>query len=247
MSRQTKTTLKGNNMPDNQDNDNQNSSNETVDSEDKPMSSKQFNQALSAREKAFEKRLAKQQEDFTKLLERLAPPPKEEPALSRTSELERTVKDLSKQLQERDTREKASNLRKVAEQSLRSHGIDAEFTEHALAYLVDAKQAIKYDEDGNVIMVLNGMPYDSIDEGMAVWAQSRDAKLYKKPTGAAGSGDGNRRGASTLDQMQKSGQLSLKHREDSDKSFNAQDPKLTLERSSKVALSQLLAQKLSKI
>jgi len=235
-------------MPDNNDNqDNQNDSSNTVDSEDKPMSSKQFNQALSAREKAFEKRLAKQQEEFTKLIERLAPPAKEEPQLSRTSELERTVKDLSKQLQERDSREKASNLRKLAEQSLRAHGIDAEFTEHALAYLVDAKQAIKYDEDGNVVMVLNGMPYENLDEGMAVWAQSRDAKLYKKPTGAAGSGDGNRRsGSSTLDQMQKSGKLDLKHREDSDKSFNAQDPKLTLERSSKVALSQLLAQKLSK-
>lgn len=237
-------------MPDNQDNnsDDQNHDNSNAgDSEDKPMSSKQFNQALSARERAFEKRLNKQQEDFNKILERLAPPAKEEPALSRTAELERTVKDLSKQLQERDSREKASNLRKVAEQTLRAHGIDAEFTDHALAYLVDAKQAIKYDQEGNVVMVLNGMTYDSLDEGMAVWSQSRDAKLYKKATGAAGSGDGNRRNASaTLDQMQKSGKLDLKHREDSDKSFNAQDPKLTLERSSKIALGQLLAQKLSK-
>ena len=217
-----------------------------VETDEKPLTSKQFNQALSAREKAFEKRLIKQQDDFNKIMQGYLPPPKDEPALSRTSELEKTVKELSKQLQDRDAREKTNNLRKAAEQSLKAHGIDSEFSEHALAYLVDAKQAIKYDSDGNLIMVLNGIEYDSIDEGMTVWAQSRDAKLYKKPTAAQGSGDTNRKNVSSaIEQMNKTGQLDIKRREGWAEKFDPQDPKSSLDKNSRVALSQLLAQKLS--
>lgn len=237
-------------MPDNKnDNNNAPDANVTDDNstESSYLTSQQFNQAMSARERAFEKKMSKLMEENAKLLERFAPAAKEEPALSRTAELERTVKDLSKNIQERDARDKASNLRKRAENSLRQHGIDAEFSEHALAYLVDAKQAIKYDDDGNLIMVLNGVEYDDLDAGMAVWSQSRDAKLYKKPTGASGSGDGNRSNNSeVLDQMNKSGKLDLKYRPDADTTFNGQNPKLSLDRQSKLALTQLLNQKLSK-
>lgn len=230
------------NNNDNTPDSNLNDEVETI--EDKPMSSKQFNQALSARERAFEKRLAKQQEDFNKILERLAPPVKEEPQLSRLAEVERTNKELSKRLQERDDRDRSETMRKVTERSLRAHGIDAEFTDHALAYLIDAKKAIKYDEDGNVVMVLNGMTYDDLDEGMAAWSLTKDAKLYRKPTAAQGSGDGNRRNA--LESMKKSGTLDLKRREDADKTFTAENPKTSLDRSSRAALNQILIEKLSK-
>ena len=51
------------------------------------MTSEQFNKALSAREKSFEKRLAQQQLEFKEILERIAPPKQvEEKEKSRTSQ-----------------------------------------------------------------------------------------------------------------------------------------------------------------
>ena len=213
---------------------------ETTSEVEKPMTAEQFNKALSSRERAFEKRLAAQQSKFEELIGRLAPPPKEEKELSRTAELEKTVKELSKNLQERDARDKAMSLRQTAEQALLSHGIDAEFRDHALAYLVDHKQAIRYDSDGQIVMVVNGVEYDDLDAGMAVWANSRDAKLYKKASGAAGSGDRNRTGSA--DTNNPANTLELKRREDWQKSG---EQKLTLTRESKANLQSLLAKKLS--
>lgn len=215
--------------------------------DDKPqyLTSEQFNKALSARERAFEKKMQKLMEDNAKLVEKLSTGTKqEEEKLSRTAELERTVKELSKNIQQRDARDKANNLRKATEQSLRNHGVDPEFAEHALAYLIDAKQAVKYDDEGNMVMVLNGITYDDLEEGMAVWAQSRDAKLYKKPTNTQGSGDVGSKRFSQSDNFAKNGQIDLKRSENLVKNFNVSDPKLTLDRNTKSALSQLLGKKL---
>ena len=213
--------------------------------EDKPMTAKQFNSAITAKEKAFEKRLEKQQADFLKTLQGLAPEKKEEPALSRTAELEKTIKELSKNVQDRDARDKTNNLRTLTERALKEHGVDPEFTDHALAFLVDAKKAVRYDEDGNVVMVVNGMTYDSLDEGMAAWSQTRDAKLYRKPTESKGSGSTDRRNIQN-NQFKKDGTIDLKRREDADKNFSVHDPKSSLDRTSRAMLSGLLAQKLSK-
>lgn len=202
------------------------------------MTAEQFNKAMSARERAFEKKMAKREEEFTKMIERFAPPAKEEKELSRTAELERTVKDLSKNIQERDARDKSMSLRRTAEHALKSHGIDNEFTEHALAYLIDAKNAIRHDEDGNIIMVLNGVEYEDLDTGMAVWSASRDAKLYKSATGSKGSGDGNRKINSN--DTPKNGDFELKRIDDWEKSNKS----LTIKRESKIALNNLISQKL---
>ena len=72
--------------------------------------------------------MQKQQEDFAKMIERFSPPAKEEKELSRTAELERTVKDLSRNIQDRDSRDKAAHLRKLADVSARANGIDPEFS-----------------------------------------------------------------------------------------------------------------------
>lgn len=209
------------------------------------MTAEQFNKALSSREKAFEKRLAQQQSKFEELLTRLAPPPKEEKELSRTAELEKTVKELSRSLQERDSRERDQNLRRMAEQTALQFGIDPEYREHALAYLIDHKKAIRYDSDGSVIFELNGQIYDSVEDGMAAWANSKDAKAYKKPTGAHGSGDGNRR--NPMPNVTPQGQLDLKRRENWQETRDIQGKSaLTLDQQSKIALSQLVAQKLKK-
>lgn len=218
---------------------------EVDDAGEKPQSkyltAEDFNRALSNRERAFEKRIAKQQEDFQKLLERFAPPAKEEPQLSRTAELEKTVKELSRSLKDRDERDRQDSLRRTVERSLKSHGIDPEYVDHALAFLVDARKAVKYDSEGNMVMEINGMAYDDIDEGMSVWANSREAKLYKKPTNAKGSGDQNRRGASSNEDSDK---ITLKRKEGWNESKDINKSSLTKE--TRIAIQKLIGPALLK-
>lgn len=204
--------------------------------EEKPMTAKQFNQALSARERAFEKRLARMQEEHNAVLAKLLPK-QEEPQLSQTAELKRTVSDLQKRLNEQDAREKSYKLRQAAAQELRSRGIDGEYTEHCLAYLMDAKQAIKYDQEGNMVFVIDNIEY-ALSEGAELWSGSKDAKLYKRPTGAQGSG------SSSFRANQKGTPSSIELKRDENKIKNFDGSQSTLDRNSRERLSSLLSKKL---
>jgi hypothetical protein len=216
-----------------------------------PMTAEQFNRAMTAKEKAFEKRLAKQQEEFQSMLKTFVPAPKEEPQLSRTAELEKTVKELSRTLQERDQSEKAARLRSVTEKALINAGVAAEFGEHAVSFLLDAKKAVRYDSSGQIIMTVGGIEYEDLTEGMQAWAATNDAKIYKKPSQAVGSGDTTRRAgqrgtyATASNIISPNGQINIKRRADADKIFDAHNPRSSsLSRESKIVLSEIVGRKL---
>jgi hypothetical protein len=225
---------------------NQDNQETMVDPQEKPMSIKQFNSAISAREKAFEARLAKQQEEFTALLKQFAPKQEQEKEekLSRTAQLEQEVKEMKAARAADLAAARENNLRRVVEQSVRKHGISSDFAEHALTYLVDGKKAVKYNADGELVFSLNGVDYDSVDAGIEAWSSTKEAKLYKPATNVSGSGDRDRSRGSLLDAATRTGQLDLKQKPEADKKFSVKDPKLSYDRQSQIALQQLLQKKL---
>jgi hypothetical protein len=142
----------------------------------------------------FAIREQKLMDKFTKLLENRLPKPKaEDPEkLSFTRELEKQVKELSTNIQQRDAREKDQSLRSTVIDAARVSGFDRDFEDHLVAYLVDAKKLVRYAEDGSIQMTVNGVVYDSVQKGMQAFSSTKDAKLYRPATGAQGTGDRNK-------------------------------------------------------
>lgn len=167
---------------------NQDKSITTPEVTDKPdlLTRDQFNEEWAQRE-------AKLVSKFEKLLDQRAaaakPTPEVEEKLSRTAELEKQVANLSKNVQDRDARDRDQALRSATLEGLRTIGINRDFEDHALSFLVDAKKMIKQTSDGSLQMTVGGVVYDDINAGMQAWNKTKDAKLYKPGSGAAGTGD----------------------------------------------------------
>lgn len=213
--------------------------------EPKFLTSEEVNRAISVREKAFEKRIAKIQEEHLKTLEKLVPSAKpEEKELSRTAELEKQVRELSKINSDNAAKDKAAIMRKSTEAALRDQGIAPDFMDHALAYLIDAKNSVRYDSDGSLTMTVAGTTYD-LHDAIAAWVETGDAAIFKRASGAKGSGDRDKKNSNS---KESTNALELKHREGWDKSdFTSGKNALTLTRDSKAALQRLVSKKLQQL
>jgi hypothetical protein len=171
--------------------------NEQNQNTDTTQETSQESPAYLTREQAdaeFAVREQKMMAKFEKLLEnRMPKPPKvDEEKLSRTAEMEKQIKELSTNIQQRDAREKDQSLRSTVVDAARTAGFDRDFEDHLVAYLVDAKKLVRYAEDGSIQMTVGGVVYYSVKAGMQAFSATRDAKLYRPATGAQGTGDRNK-------------------------------------------------------
>ena len=165
--------------------------------ENKPnfMTNEQFDAAIKRRESALEKKFEKKLAELTRTQ---APKVDEDKELSRTAVLEKRLQEMTKREQDRDLRERDSSLRNKTINELHKAGIAPEYSEHALAYLVDAKKMIRYSEDGNPVMQVGLDEFDDLAAGIQFWANTKEAKLYKLPSGTSGSGDGKKTTQKTI-------------------------------------------------
>lgn len=172
------------------------------------ITSEQLNKAISARFKAFDTKLTKQLDGFLESIKLPTPPKDKEPDLppkdgdaddrfakfersmkARQTKLENQIKERDEQIgQERSARQ-VERMRRVAQDELASIGIEGTRGAHALGFLVDATKKVKIGEDGSPVFVdADGLEVP-LRDGLADWAKTEDAALYRAPKGSAGSGE----------------------------------------------------------
>lgn len=177
----------------------------------KYMTPEQFNRAFSAREKAFEKKLASMLDDKFSKFAPAAPAKKPDeggdgdgepgdngmtPAManmmksfkSRMTKLENDNKGLRSELSEERNQANKEKMRREVLENLGKHGIEGIHGTHAMGHLVDAAGKVRLSDDGTPVFH-NGDFETSLEEGLEEWAKSEEASLYRPPKPDQGSGE----------------------------------------------------------
>lgn len=113
---------------------------------------------------------------------------KVDPQLSRTKELEKTVKALLEKDKAREAELERQKINTSLTDELLKNGINGSFAKHAVGFLVNTEQAIHKNEDGEVVVRINNVDYD-LPTGIAMWSKSEDAQVYMAPKNIKGAGN----------------------------------------------------------
>jgi len=103
---------------------------------------------------------------------------------SETAELKKQIALLLEKDQKRETELRNERSDKALTDALLSNGIASSRLPHAKAWLRDR---VRYDDDGALRFSHDHIDYD-LPDGLARWAKTPDAELYRASTGAQGSG-----------------------------------------------------------
>jgi hypothetical protein len=110
--------------------------------------------------------------------------------LKRIAEVEGRAKSAEDTAAAEKARARDGDMRRRLADALASHGIDGARAKHAVGFLVDAQKLVRLAEDGESILFKDADSGDvDLATGLKAWVKTEDGKLYKPPSGAAGSGD----------------------------------------------------------
>lgn len=101
-------------------------------------------------------------------------------------ELKKQVKLLMDRQAKADAEAAELKLQSTLRENFTKHGIDPRHVDHAIAY-AKHNQLVKYDDDGNVVMKVNQIDMP-LQDAVAHWVKTDDAKLYLAPRNVQGSG-----------------------------------------------------------
>lgn len=162
-------------MVDNKENDNQ----QDLDEQDKPITVRQLNQALTNYRRQTEK-------DFQKALAALSQ--REEPTTNQKDEtltLREQIKALQEKDRQRDALLKQELMNKSINDVLSKNGIDSKYLSFAFKAV---KDDISYDQDGTLVMKDHYGVNVPLSEALSNWSKSEQAEIFRSPKNIQGSG-----------------------------------------------------------
>jgi hypothetical protein len=110
--------------------------------------------------------------------------------LKRIAEVEGRAKTAEDTAAAEKARARDGDMRRRLADALAGHGIDGARAKHAVGFLVDAQKLVRLGEDNESIVFKDADSGDvDLATGLKAWIKTEDGKLYKPPSGAAGSGD----------------------------------------------------------
>lgn len=101
-------------------------------------------------------------------------------------ELKKQVKMLLDRQQKADAEAAELKLQTSLRDNFTKHGIDPRHVDHAIAF-AKHNQLVRYDDDGSVVMKVNQIDMP-LQDAVAHWVKTDEAKLYLAPRGVQGSG-----------------------------------------------------------
>lgn len=150
------------------------------------------NSAITNRNRQFEGKL---DEKFTRLEALLAPKSEvsEEPSKPSKVSMDPKVMQLENQLkalQAERHKSRDQSLKARTQQLLIEQGVNPKAIKPLIAMLVDAERTISYASDDSDDIIFKQADYHvPLQDGVAGWLKSEDAKPFIAPIGAVGSGD----------------------------------------------------------
>lgn len=172
------------------------------------VTEEQLNRAITARFGELSKKLEKSfGETFTKALDEklssFAPKGNEDESKPASPLEHPEVKGVLKQMQELQSRLKASEEREAAAkakardtqlrqqvgEALASAGIkDSMRAKHALKFLVDGEKLVAWDDESERLVFRDSDGFVDFNTGLKGWLKSEDAKMYLPPPDTSGAG-----------------------------------------------------------
>ncbi len=151
-----------------------------LDEADKPITARQLNQALTNYRRQIEK-------DMQKVLQgvQAATSPKEETVKDETLTLREQIKALQEKDRQRDSQLKQELLNKSVRDNLSKSGIDSRYLDFAYKAVRDD---ISWDVDGTLVMKDSFGVNVPLSEGLASWAKSEGAGIFRAAKEVSGSG-----------------------------------------------------------
>lgn len=112
------------------------------------------------------------------------------------AQIAKLEKDLEEQKSARlraEEKEKSAKLEGSARDALIKAGVPAERVGHAMAFIHNAQNRVRFDDKGAVGLHFQREGYEEIvpiEKGVAEWLKTTDGKAFLPPSGAQGTGTG---------------------------------------------------------
>lgn len=161
------------------DKENLESNLDPVDEQDKPITSRQLNQALTNYRRQIEK-------DMQKVLQGIQfAQPKEESPKDENLSLREQIKALQEKDRQREAAFRQETLGKTSREHLAKNGIDSRYLEQAFRVVRDD---ITFDTDGQLVMKDSFGVQVPLAEALSSWAKSEQAEIFRAAKAVGGSG-----------------------------------------------------------
>lgn len=162
------------------DKENLESNLDSVDEQDKPITSRQLNQALTNYRRQIEKDMQRTLQGFQTALQPQNESPKDE-----TLSLREQIKALQEKDRQRESAFRQEHLGKTSREHLAKNGIDSRYLEQAFKVVRDD---IGYDTDGQLVMKDTFGVQVPLAEALSSWAKSDQAEIFRAAKAVGGSG-----------------------------------------------------------
>lgn len=160
--------------------------NET-DQQDGSKESKSIDQKINSAISNHMGRLEKKLEKMLSAKVASQQPAAAEEVVSEKEELKRQVKLLLEKDKARETELRQQRMMNALTDQLQKNGIS--HVKQAAGFLVDTEKSVRFNEDGELVMKVNGIEQD-LPTAIKEWASMDDAKLYLAPKNVNGAGSG---------------------------------------------------------